>query len=686
MRKRSTEILQSIIRSRKQNFTVKELALKYDVSQKTLQNDIKEINQLLRNIPMSEITVNSKGELEKPKDFCDTVVKEYLNNMDLYMYKLSTEERQMYIMVILTVSQKYMAMKQFADELGVSRVTIVNDMENIKEKFAVYGSHLVLDPGKGMYFDSDEKTKIEILTDLYRDLSLNHINDGFFQRILLKRVQVRYSFSEIFTHIQEYMKVNQMVFTDDSCYDIVLYMFVVFNFCQKNGRTIHHEDKLTSIDHLILYAGVMLNVNVTKGMVEQFREYMEEHKLHAFVKTLDEIELYKIIVQFVNAVDEELNMNLSSDNKLLDSLLMHIRNMKDWGSYEIELPSEYDSYLNYEMLQTLVEKNAYILEDFLSYSLSPNMVKSIVIHICVAVIRNRRYVNRFSVVIVCPGSMATGKYLEAQIKNYFDFHIIGVWAAGEVIRRLEEEKIEVDYIISTVPIKTEKYHVIQVHPFLQMEDMNRIQKTIFQKQKMEMGPLNPLKNKLLVIKNMIQDVFDDKTLAMLLCNKVEEIVNDYEQKVREERKNPVEKLLREEYIQIQEDGMEWREAIYKAGVPLIKSGLIEPRYLDKSIESVEEFGSYIVLGSGVALAHAKKEYGVHKDCLSLLVSSRGIVFPDVDEKVKLLFVFASTGQDDHLETLKEIIQIGRDTRRSDYISRLRNEREIYEAITNVPLK
>ena len=125
-------------------------------------------------------------------------------------------------MMLLLISKSYMTMKQFSDELGVSRITIVNDMEIIKEKFSSYDAQLVLDPGKGMCFSGDEKTKVSMLTDLYRQISLNHMNDGFFQRRLLRRMNAIYTFSEIFSHVQEYMQANQMVFTDDIFYDIVL--------------------------------------------------------------------------------------------------------------------------------------------------------------------------------------------------------------------------------------------------------------------------------------------------------------------------------------------------------------------------------------------------------------------------------------------------------------------------------
>lgn len=308
------------------------------------------------------------------------------------------------------------------------------------------------------------------------------------------------------------------------------------------------------------------------------------------------------------------------------------------------------------------------------------MKKSIVIHICVAVIRGRRYMNRYAVVIVCPGSMATGKYLEAQIKNYFDFDIIGIFSAGEVLRKLDESPQKVDYIISTVPINTKRYTVIQVNPFLQMEDMNRIQRMIFQKQKVTENPPDPMGQKILTLKNMISNVIDDSNLANILCEKIEEIVNQYEKKKQVKNSNSIGKLLKRDTIQMIEKMTEWREAIWLAAKPLLEQKQIEELYVEKSIESVEEYGAYIVLGKGVALAHSKKEYGVQKDCLSLLVSKSGIWFPETEHAVHLLFVFASTGQEEHLDILKSIIQLGRNDEKLLEILNMNNPEEVYNRI------
>ena len=55
-----------------------------------------------------------------------------------------------------------------------------------------------------------------------------------------------------------------------------------------------------------------------------------------------------------------------------------------------------------------VEKNSNILERYLGYPLTKEMKESIMIHICAAFVRNLEYLNLLEVLIVCPGSMATG--------------------------------------------------------------------------------------------------------------------------------------------------------------------------------------------------------------------------------------------------------------------------------------
>lgn len=680
MKQRSTEIIQRIIRSNGKKLSVGQLTEEYGISGRTLRNDIKEINAFLENIPMEGIEIDEDGKLIIKDSFNGSVAEQHLYAMDVYTYKMSREERQIYILIELIQNPHYTTMHHFAEKLLVSRVTVISDIEAIKEYLKPFQTELLLDSGKGMKLRCNYETSLDILIALYRSMAVNIKNDGYFQRMILNKMNIRFSFSEIFTPAQEYMKVNNLVFIEDIFYNIVLYIFTAFNFRQQDtligDRLISNKMELNGMDYVMLYVGYMLETPVTEQMVNRFREYIEKNSLHSFVKTVDEVELYKVIMYFVSKVDEELKLGLSNDGILIDSLLMHIKSMKDWGNYEVELPQNHDTLIDYDQLERLVEENANIIERFLCYDLSDNMKKSIVIHICVAIIRNRSYVPKLSVVIACPGSMATGKYLEAQIKNYFDFHIVGILTTNEVLYELEKKNEKVDFIISTVKIDTSKYKVLNVKPFLTMEDLNMIQREIFQKE----SKVNPvLKTKKRGILDDVKMLLEDDTVPDHVLEQIRGIINEYRPETGKVQ-NKIADLLEVELITINEDCLEWKQGMRSSAKLLEDRNIIEPKYIEKSIEHVEEYGDYIVVSTGVALAHADKDSGVNEDGLSLLVSKKGIEFSEENHKVHLIFCFASKGDHEYLELIKSIVSIGKRPEKLQKILSLETREEIYQEV------
>ena len=243
-------------------------------------------------------------------------------------------------------------------------------------------------------------------------------------------------------------------------------------------------------------------------------------------------------------------------------------------------------------------RHARILERFLSYELSSNMKASIVIHSCVALIRNHRVTSQLTVAVVCPGSMATGRYLEAQLKNYFDFCIVGVYPAADVLARLEaaqaQDEPPVDLILSTVPLVTDRYRVLQVHPFLSMVDMNRIQQLSFACQKplvasaLSSAPADAFLHDLHALMERHQ-------VPSSLRHELEQAVQAYEHRQETKRKSAISELLRFEYITEDDGDLDWQTAMHHSAAPLEQVGCVEPRYIEKAIEHVKEYGDYIVV-------------------------------------------------------------------------------------------
>lgn len=123
---------------------------------------------------------------------------------------------------------------------------------------------------------------------------------------------------------------------------------------------------------------------------------------------------------------------------------------------------------------------------------------------------------------------------------------------------------------------------------------------------------------------------------------------------------------------------DWKEAIKIAGIPLIKGGNIESRYLDKIIERVEELGFYIVLSKDIAMPHARPEEGVKKIGISMLKLDKGVEFGK--ENIKIVVVLAADSDSTHMNVISELATLFSDEEKIEKIKDAKNIVEILEVI------
>ncbi|MGO1880134.1 MAG: PTS sugar transporter subunit IIA, partial [Microbacterium gubbeenense] len=99
----------------------------------------------------------------------------------------------------------------------------------------------------------------------------------------------------------------------------------------------------------------------------------------------------------------------------------------------------------------------------------------------------------------------------------------------------------------------------------------------------------------------------------------------------------------------------WRDAIELVSTPLLESGSISREYVDAMLESIADGGTYIDLGYGIALAHARPERGVIKTGLSALWVRPSVLLNDEAEHPISFFVcLAAADSTSHLETMAEL--------------------------------
>lgn len=679
MRKRSTEILEKLILSNSKSMEVKKLITTYRISLKTLRTDVNEINDFLLEAKMSPTKLNEKEKLILlEKDIMK--IQDRLNHMDTYSYKMSREERQIYIIAELLMSQDYITMQNLAKKLNVSRNTILNDFETVKDYCLAFNVNVLMKSSKGIKIECDQKDRNNLLMQIFHDLEDDYMEKSFFHQLIQRKLGMKIPLEMIKEDLREYMEQQHMLVSDRVFSYVSIYLFVILNRkINKKRRTVEKLTGDTASDNLLNWFADKYEVSINKNDVKDFGRYMKQHdfNISSEQKEINDVELYGIIVYFLQMVGEDIECSLQSDTVLIESLLEHIRTLKNWEDYDFEMPLSDELPIPKEILEKTIEKNSIILERYLGYPLTKEMKESIMIHICAAFVRNLEYLNLLEVLIVCPGSMATGKYLEAQVKNYFDFRVAAVIPSRDVEEFLKSNKI--DFVISTVNVRSESVPCVKVQAQLTMNDINAIQNIAFllgrkenksenESRYVEQNFLDVMKTFLEKLDASKRDEFFDKVYALM------------ETKIQSTGKSILAQMLDPSKIMIKQEKITWEQGILQAADILEKKGCVGSDYGKKAVENVKEYGDYIIISKGIALAHAgKKEAHVYKDGLSLVMCPEGIEFTE-GNIVYLVFCFAVAEEKDYLKLFQEIIALGKTQKKMKDILQQKNVVSLYHSL------
>lgn len=117
-------------------------------------------------------------------------------------------------------------------------------------------------------------------------------------------------------------------------------------------------------------------------------------------------------------------------------------------------------------------------------------------------------------------------------------------------------------------------------------------------------------------------------------------------------------LLTEDRILTKVKASDWRELVRISGGVLVRDGLVEEKYIDAMIGSIEKNGPYVVLTDGFALLHARPEDGVKEICMSLVTLDEPVEFGHKDfDPVKVAIAFGAVDNQQHLQALQELMKV-----------------------------
>jgi len=141
--------------------------------------------------------------------------------------------------------------------------------------------------------------------------------------------------------------------------------------------------------------------------------------------------------------------------------------------------------------------------------------------------------------------------------------------------------------------------------------------------------------------------------------------------------------LNESLIQFESSVSTWEEAIIMSAQPLLEGEYVDQGYIDAMIDSVNEYGPYIVIAPKVAMPHARPETGSKKIGYSILKLEQPIGFSEEPEhQVELLVALSCVNAESHLEILQFIVEVLSDSERFDSALKATTKTELLDIFQN----
>ncbi|SEJ19586.1 PTS system IIA component, L-Asc family (TC 4.A.7) [Propionispira arboris] len=118
----------------------------------------------------------------------------------------------------------------------------------------------------------------------------------------------------------------------------------------------------------------------------------------------------------------------------------------------------------------------------------------------------------------------------------------------------------------------------------------------------------------------------------------------------------IQKLFTDQTVAVDIEVKSWEEAVRYGGAMLVDAGNTDKNYIDAMVQNIQKMGQYIVIAPGLAMPHARPEYGVKKIGMSLVRLKNPVPFGNEEyDPVDILIFICAIDQTTHITALAELM-------------------------------
>ena len=610
MNERQKELLKILLTEYQVPLLIQELALRLDCSEKTVRNDLNQIDLYLPEI--------SRGNIKRKPGVGITLEMDEAERLEVLHLLLSTSpfqdkgERIIEIAFQLLTSNYPITIQAFVDKYYAAKTVIKKELENIELWLASFDLKLISKPGLGHMIKGTELQKRQALSRLPLLVSTadrNYVLDLF----------LPHEIATVKKALRDLRLNYQLSFTDEAMESLLVHALIMLKRTrQKSPVLVPKEEKVHVFgQEEYRYAASFfeqLEAIFRISFPEDERVYFTWHLISSKVTEssgTDKLSSDDFLLEVVSSLTRKLSkltlFPFEKDAVLESGLVVHMHSVINRIRYGFPITNPMLSeikkmypYMFSMVILTLGEvkqtHNLDIKEDEAAY---------LVLHFQASIERMEGSKSkRRRTLIVCHMGVGMSHLLEAKItQNYKGIEIAACVSKAEVDKVLKKE--QVDFIISTVPLEKVEVPYIIISPLLETKDKE----------------------------------------------KLSQFIDELDHKVVKSGGSSLQRLISKDLLFLGVDKEHRYEVVELLGNALILKGYVKENFTHNAL--LRERKSATSIGGGIAIPHADPNL-IHKSAIAVAILENPIEWGN--EFVSVVFMLAIANVD-HKITREVIGQI-----------------------------
>lgn len=667
MNERTVSIAQELARA-DHACTLEGLATEYEVSQRTIRNDVKSLNRYLVEKGLTPLEYGPGGGILVAPDFMRVLTS--LPLQGFYSYKMSSEERKTLAAAILAESSGYITLADIAERFSVSRATILNDLDDIKEIVRVAGLEVESRPNRGLIARGDEIERRSFLLSFLLDRPT--LAEQWMASAEHKAMQE--DSSTVAKILNEQNDQHRAVMDDRAFRSVSGYLCIALGRCRAGMRILgprpeeaglidRTSDEYRYASDVLCLLSQYCGVEMGEGEVIHLALVLESVGYRSdSVFSIEDVRIQSVTRKFVGNVSRDLGVDLNGDYRLFEFLSSHLESMFSAAAARFPVnPSLREVVTDQQDVLDAVKENLYILEQYSHRPVSEVETIYVALHICAALERHKNTERRLRAIVVCDEGAGTSQLVAEELRGRFDIRVVQVVPAHKVPYL---EAFQADLVVSTVPLaECTLPCVTATLPFTD-RDYARIREMI--EEARSSGELaDPLDE--VGAQGLLDRI--EPIIARALPEGSGNVIRQVRTEVRryfheaqhmeEEIVTPqLSQLLPASHIQLDVECSDWKDAVAKSAAPLVDAGYVEERYIDAMIRKVEEYGTYIVLTPHFAIPHEAPDKGALKVGMNLIRLKEPVAFgADELDPIEFVCTLSAVDHKTHLKAFFNLLSM-----------------------------